>query len=250
MQHHEADSREWSPCDSRSELFPSRSRIEEANALFVALGLPKTMLIKNAEDEEELQHQLDHLFARRPSRPSSHPIEVQAVSTAKMQSFEAKELTDFKHVIYNILVDGYNNGWDPNTSLITELELTVQDQSRKGFQFNHRLDPDKRMPELYAEHVKMARLDLEDSKSIFIQDIYKYYLRACVELLGKYFQKIDKYRYLYNGDVPLFIAGGSLGEAEERMALLTSRTHKRKEDKPMPESKKSRKTCSQSKDKP
>lgn len=88
--------------------------------------------------------------------------------------------------------------------------------------------PDKKLPELYAYHIRKARLDLEDQSSIFIQDLYKFYLRACLELLGKYFQKIDKYTFLYDDDTPLFVPGTSLKQAEERMRKMRTRARKRK----------------------
>eukprot|EP01119_Soliformovum_irregulare_P000624 TRINITY_DN10448_c0_g1_i1.p1 TRINITY_DN10448_c0_g1~~TRINITY_DN10448_c0_g1_i1.p1 ORF type:complete len:284 (-),score=69.58 TRINITY_DN10448_c0_g1_i1:110-961(-) len=266
------DSSTSSSSESTSPL--SQNQIDEANALFYAFDLPEvliqspesnqlrqsleTVLLSSSDDlpsynedftiKEDLTPPMDLTDA--PTMTSSmidlKPTfndHLDLIPQQRMTMFTSAQLTDFKHVIYNLLVEGFNSGWNPNTSLILELNMIVQGRRRTGFRFNPHLDPDKKMAELYAEHVKMARLDLENQTSIFIQDIYKYYLRACVELLGKYFQKVDKYRYLYKEDVPLFIVGGSLKEAEDRMRQLTSHNRKRREDKktyPHREGKKSR----------
>ncbi len=76
----------------------------------------------------------------------------------------------------------------------------------------------------------IASLEKEDQESIFIQDLYKFYLRASVELLSKYFEKRDKYTYLYE-DIALFIAGNSLEEAEERIRNMKTRARKMKKRK-------------------
>jgi len=68
---------------------------------------------------------------------------------------------------------------------------------------------------------------LENQESIFIQDLYKFYLRAVLELLAKYFEKCDKYTFL-DDDAPLFVPGTSLKEAEARMKTMRTRARKRK----------------------
>jgi len=47
-------------------------------------------------------------------------------------------------------------------------------------------------------------------------------MRACVELMSKYFEKKDKYTYIYD-EVPLFVANETLEEAENRLKGMKSR---------------------------
>lgn len=143
----------------------------------------------------------------------------------KMEKFPVDKVSDFKHVIYNLLVDHYN---DPSsTPFVEPVTLVLDGEVRTGFRFPDAYNPDKKLPELYAQHIRRARLDMENQDSIFIQDLYKFYLRACLELLAKYFEKCDKYTFLDDG-VPLFVAGTSLKEAEVRMKTMRTRARKRK----------------------
>jgi hypothetical protein len=100
---------------------------------------------------------------------------------------------------------------------------------------------------MYVSHLKNAQLHLENQNSPLIQDLYKFYLRSCVELLSKvswvfikcldpqnlqYFEKIDKYTYLYEDEEnPLFIPGGSLEDSEMRIKNMKTRSRKRKTNK-------------------
>jgi len=93
--------------------------------------------------------------------------------------------------------------------------------------FNPKENPEKKLPELYSLHIRKARLDIQDQSSVLIQDLYKFYLRAAVELLGKYFLKRGKYTYLYD-DVHLFIPGDSLKHTEERLRAMKTRARKRR----------------------
>lgn len=136
-----------------------------------------------------------------------------------------EKVTDFKHVIYNLLVDNHNN--PEKFSFVQPCAIKEKGDTKIGFCFNEKENPDKKLPELYALHIRKARLDMEDASSVFIQDLYKYYLRACVELLSKYFEKIDKYTYLYE-DLQLFIPNGSLEEAEQRMKAMKTRSRKKR----------------------
>ena len=72
-------------------------------------------------------------------------------------------------------------------------------------------------------------MDLSNVHPELIKDIYKYYLRATVELLSKYFDKQSKYIYLYTDEEQLFIEGDSLEEADKRINQMT--THARKKRK-------------------
>jgi len=140
-------------------------------------------------------------------------------------SFPPESLQDFKHVLYNLLVEHHNN---PSSSTFLQ-PCTLEEDGviRHGFRCNATQNPEKKLPELYAQHIRKARLDCEDQSSVFIQDLYKYYLRACVELLSKYFEKRDKYTYLYD-DIPLFVPGESLEQAEERIKTMKTRARKKR----------------------
>ncbi|PRP80256.1 hypothetical protein PROFUN_12195 [Planoprotostelium fungivorum] len=147
-----------------------------------------------------------------------------------MSKFPDARVADFKHVIYNLLVDNYNNtvlGY-PDRNFVAIVEpVTYQEAGsdeppRLGFVFRDEAFPEKKLPELYSLHIRNAPLHEQDQSSIFIQDLYKYYLRSCVELLSKYFEKRGKYTFLYR-DAPLFAAGSSLQEAEQRMKQMKTR---------------------------
>jgi len=155
--------------------------------------------------------------------------EVLVPQMAPMESFPQEKVTDFKHIIYNLLVENHNSR-DQN-SFVRPCQLVDYDgEIRTGFCFNEELQPDKRLPEMYAQHIRKApKLELENQSSIFIQDLYKFYLRACVELLSKYFDKRGKYTYLYD-DTPLFVEGGSLEEAEARIKHMKTRARKKRKN--------------------
>jgi len=142
-----------------------------------------------------------------------------------MQAFPIEKVNDFKHVIYNLLVENHNS---PHKSNFVQ-PCTIEESGvmRHGFCFNEAENPEKKLPELYAQHIRKARLDQEDISSVFVHDLYKFYLRASVELLSKYFEKRDKYTYLYE-DVPLFVPNGTLEQAEERIRNMKTRARKKR----------------------
>jgi hypothetical protein len=142
-----------------------------------------------------------------------------------MASFPPEKVNDFKHVIYNLLVDNYNH--PTKHTFVQPCTLEENGVIRHGFCFNENDNPEKKLPELYAQHIRKARLDQEDISSVFVHDLYKFYLRASVELLSKYFEKRDKYTYLYE-DVALFIPGGTLEQAEERIRNMKTRARKKR----------------------
>jgi len=142
-----------------------------------------------------------------------------------IEKFPPEKVNDFKHVIYNLLVDNHNN---PHKSNFVQ-PCTIEENGviRHGFCFNEAENPEKKLPELYAQHIRKARLDQEDISSVFVHDLYKFYLRASVELLSKYFEKRDKYTYLYE-DTPLFIPNDTLEHAEERIRNMKTRARKKR----------------------
>jgi len=169
----------------------------------------------------------DQQFPAEPVAPAETavPVDVPPPRKNHMEWFPAEKVNDFKHLLYNLLADNYNNP-EVNT-LVQPFTVVEAGETRTGFRFNPLDNPERKLPELYAQHIKKARLDLEDQKSVFIQDIYKFYMRACVELMSKYFHKRDKYTYLYD-DVMLFQPGGTLEQAEKRLSAMKSRSRKRK----------------------
>jgi len=143
----------------------------------------------------------------------------------QMALFPPEKVNDFKHVIYNLLVDNFNN--PQKHSFVQPCTIEENGVVRTGFCFNENENPEKKLPELYAQHIRKARLDQEDISSVFVHDLYKFYLRASVELLSKYFEKRDKYTYLYE-DTALFIPGGTLDQAEERIRNMKTRARKKR----------------------
>jgi len=163
-------------------------------------------------------HQLPSPFVENRSDVPIPPSSSVPSSRALMRKFSQEGIIDFKHLIYNLLVDNFNDPENYTFAQPITMELP-NGVTRRGFKFNILENPEKRLPELYAKHIRKADLQKENHSSPFIQDLYKYYLRACVELLSKYFIKHDRHTFLYD-DVPLFIAGGSLEEAEYRMSKM------------------------------
>jgi len=142
-----------------------------------------------------------------------------------MQAFPIEKVNDFKHVIYNLLVENHNSPHKSN--FVQPCTMEENGVIRHGFCFNEAENPEKKLPELYAQHIRKARLDQEDISSVFVHDLYKFYLRASVELLSKYFEKRDKYTYLYE-DVPLFVPNGTMEQAEERIRNMKTRARKKR----------------------
>jgi len=163
-------------------------------------------------------------------------VQSQIQLQSKMESFSSDQVLDFKRVVYNLLVENFN---DPiNCTFVKPVTVEVTPGVFKdGFQFNELENPEKKLPELYAQHIRKAPLDKENQSSVFIQDLYKFYLRSCLELLSKYFDKKDKYTFLYD-DVSLFIPEGNLEDAEERISRMSTRQRKRNaSDKSKPQKK-------------
>jgi len=136
-----------------------------------------------------------------------------------MRKFPSNEIGDLKHVIYNLLVDNHN---DPDHC---KRVTCFSKNGRLGFQFNSLENPEKFVPEMYAFHLRGQCLEQQQKGSVLIQDLYKFYLRACVELLSKYFEKVDKWSYLYFcTGLPLFVPNEDLSEARNRLMRMKSRS--------------------------
>jgi len=157
--------------------------------------------------------------------PKMEPV---ARSPHRMKAFSAAQVSDWKHVLYNLLVESHNN--DNNTGcLVSPVEVLHAGQKRQGFSFNPNLQPRKKIAELYAHHVRKETLEQQDPKSNFTEDLYKYYLRCAYQLMCKYFMKVGPFTYVYE-EVPLFIAGESLADAEDRLRNIDTK-HRRKKKK-------------------
>lgn len=142
----------------------------------------------------------------------------------KMEKFPDDSLNDFKHIVYNLLVENHN---DPSFTLVKPIQIEVKGILRTGFQFSKDKNPEKIIPELYAKHIRKGDLREEKAQSMFIQDLYKFYMRASVELMSKYFEKRDKLTYL-DEEIPLFIPNGSFSDAEERIKKIVARTRRKR----------------------
>eukprot|EP01117_Protostelium_nocturnum_P002839 TRINITY_DN1375_c0_g1_i1.p1 TRINITY_DN1375_c0_g1~~TRINITY_DN1375_c0_g1_i1.p1 ORF type:complete len:304 (-),score=83.54 TRINITY_DN1375_c0_g1_i1:115-1026(-) len=166
-----------------------------------------------------------HHAQQQPAPPAlmvPQPMKLKSPKVERMEQFPLDQVSDFKHVIYNLLVEYHNNPETASVAFVQPLTLEENGQIRYGFMFNQKQNPEKKLPELYAYHIRKAKLELEDPNSIFIQDLYKFYLRASLELLSKYFEKRGKYMFLYE-DLPLFRIGNTLEEAEERIRNMRTR---------------------------
>jgi len=154
----------------------------------------------------------------------------------RMKQFSAAQVSDWKHVLYNLLVESHNS--DNNSGcLVCPVEVLHVGQKRQGFSFNPNLQPRKKIAELYAHHVRKETLEQQDPKSNFTEDLYKYYLRCAYQLMCKYFMKVGPFTYIYE-EVPLFIAGESLADAEDRLRNIDTK-HRRKKKKALFHSSKS-----------
>jgi len=209
-----------------TDLFPEDDVLSSPNLLFS----DSPGEVSDSDLETELlnrQTPTNELHSPRTTTPVPPPppqmIERKPINI--MEKFPLDKVSDFKHVIYNLLVDHFNN--PELVPFIEPVSLVLDGEVRTGFRFPESYNPDKRLPELYAQHIRRARLDLENQDSIFIQDLYKFYLRAVLELLAKYFEKCDKYTFL-DDDAPLFVPGTSIKEAELRMKTMRTRARKRK----------------------
>jgi len=219
------------------EMYPSAPNVNECEwTIPHNVQMPQDLYLTKVELDMHLHHSqgMGSSLTGIPGAPSGicgqlplpPPPPSNVPSYEKhMDRFPSEKVNDFKHVIYNMLVDNHNN--PKINSFIRPCTIVEDGVIRTGFCFNEEENPDKKLPEMYAQHIRKARLDLENQQSVFIQDLYKFYLRACVELLSKYFEKRDKYTYLYE-DIPLFIPNSSLEEAEERIKNMKSRARKKR----------------------
>jgi len=175
-------------------------------------------------DPNATSHITEVKTEKEPERKEHESFEVNSrqVSMVLMESFPHDKVKDWKHVIYNLLVENHNS--ETKETLVQPVEISVDGRLRRGFTFNENMDPAKRLPELYALHIRKAQLEKEDQNSVFVQDLYKFYLRACYQLLSQYFERNGQWTYLYCEEAgPLFIPNENLEQAEARLRQLGTR---------------------------
>lgn len=143
-------------------------------------------------------------------------------------------VTHWKHVIYNLLVENHNDPKNHHFCTPFHVKLAEKDnkfEGREGFRFDIKQNPPRKLAELWAFYEKGQKLEDTTLTPIFKDDLYKYYLRAALDLLAKYFIKLDKFTFLYDG-TPLFIPNGRADEAIARLKTISSRNRKKNGTKP------------------
>lgn len=229
-----------SPANNEREISPELSLSASAKSSEESFPTLRDVIqLKSRPLDFKLKFKCSNLMSTQSPQPpkeqalirSERPSEVPQPSEAKdggaarkkrlMEKFSNPN--DFKHVVYNLLVDNYNEG----SRLVEPCQVEVGGKIYQGFVFNEDMHPEKKIPELYSENIRKDRLDLLDYRCVCIQDLYKFYLRACLELLAKYFIKHGKYTFLYP-DVPLFISGGSLEDAVVRIKKIKPKKNETK----------------------
>jgi hypothetical protein len=194
------------------EIIENPAPISKPDVLQLALQLLKRPL---APLELELK--------KEGEDPMDPPMKrLKCETKQRMDSFPPAQVSDWKHVLYNLLVENHNSGDDQNT-LLKPVEVMVAGQLKRGFRINPAMQPRQLLAEMYATHVRKESLHgSQGLKPVLLQDLYKHYLRAAYQLMSKYFNKVDQWTYVY-GDIPLFVSGETLAEASDRLKLLDTK---------------------------
>eukprot|EP01119_Soliformovum_irregulare_P006096 TRINITY_DN17863_c0_g1_i1.p1 TRINITY_DN17863_c0_g1~~TRINITY_DN17863_c0_g1_i1.p1 ORF type:complete len:257 (+),score=10.08 TRINITY_DN17863_c0_g1_i1:49-771(+) len=149
--------------------------------------------------------------------------------TTQMQPFVASKTTDWKHVLYNLLVENHN-ALHPKDTLLLPIEVLVNGKWRPGFRINPELQPKIAFADLYAIHIRKEPIDELSKDCPFVQDLYKFYWRSSHQLTSKYFKKVGAWMFVYEGR-HLFIPGEKLDVAKARIKEIeTKQRRKKKED--------------------
>jgi len=212
------------PSTSLSPSFPTLKDVFEGQNKFqfsVRLKLPKEESSSSTSSKITASSSTNSVVSNSNTPTNNN------TRRKKMEKFSPEKVGDFKHVVYNLLVDNYN---DPqNGSFAHPIQIEEKGKIHYGFSFNPEMHPEKKIPELYAQYIRKDRLDVQDFRCVCIQDLYKFYFRAAMELLAKYFDKHGKYSFLYK-DVPLFVAEASLEEAANRIKQIKPKKQNVKEN--------------------
>eukprot|EP01119_Soliformovum_irregulare_P016286 TRINITY_DN4693_c0_g1_i1.p1 TRINITY_DN4693_c0_g1~~TRINITY_DN4693_c0_g1_i1.p1 ORF type:complete len:182 (-),score=10.18 TRINITY_DN4693_c0_g1_i1:163-663(-) len=137
-----------------------------------------------------------------------------------MEPFPASEVTDWKHVLYNQMVQSFN--YPELQTLVHPCHVLHQNKYELGFVINDQNNPKKRLAELFAIHNKGICLQEMGLSPGYLDDLVNYYYKCVAQIMAKYYTRIGPYTYIYDR-TPLFIAGEDLDQARERLAALASK---------------------------
>lgn len=188
--------------------------------------------IRSKEEEQETDHgynitksdmsPIPSIFKGKGEESGGDPPN--ETPTQMTRLFPPRELNDFKHILYNLLSESYSNPGGDN--FVCHVTVTYKGEQRQGFRFNPNHNPERKLAELYAQHLRKEELPARIQSEVFREDLYKFYHRACNELMLKYFWKVDNWTWVYDGE-PLFQPTDTLEIAEKRLQNLHTKSRKR-----------------------
>jgi len=199
-------------------------------------------------DEDEFSDEFDTAQFFDECSDDEEPITSlpQKEENKPMEEIPSCQVTHWKHVIYNLLVENHNESKRFNFCVPYSLRFLNDNKDlieRRGFRFDVSQNPQRKLAELWAQHEKRKKLEDTNLSPVFKDDLYKFYLRSCLDLLAKYFVKHDKYTFLYD-DIPLFVPNGSLDEALTRIKRISARSRKASKGLQLPTKPKAKKHTS------
>jgi len=198
---------------------------------FASEKYPKRALPADSSDEEDKLSKNFDVSIYLENGALEETFQDDGASDDEEEHFQMDRIPDaqvghWKHVIYNLLVDNHNNPKTHRFCVPLSTKMMVPGSPyRHGFRFDVSLNPQKRLAELWARHEKHKALEDSQLLPVFKDDLYKFYLRACLDLLAKYFIKQDKFTFYYD-EIPLFVPNGSLEDALERLKTLPAKNRK------------------------
>jgi hypothetical protein len=189
-------------------------------------------------EREEETDEMDELFDTSQfldegaSDDEGEPFSIAALSIdrTRMERIPSCQVTHWKHVVYNLLADNHNDARGHSFCSpysVRQIDKNGNLVERVGFRFDIKQNPARKLAELWAFHEKRKQLEETKLTTVLREDLYKFYLRACLDLLAKYFIKLDKFTFLYD-ETPLFVPNGSLEDALLRLKKLPARGRKSK----------------------
>lgn len=162
-------------------------------------GTPEPEIVIKKEEVEPKKELLD-AFGSLPAVEVA-PMPKKRKTSSPSYLFADDSIKNFKHVLYNLLVRKKKKRtttyffqacehFEGKKSFVSQTIIKHQGKNRCGFVLDPDMQPENRLAELYASKIRNVDLLQEDKASPLIVDIYKFYARAAVELLGKYFIKV------------------------------------------------------------
>jgi len=185
---------------------------------------------KNEQEENDLSGSMEEFTIQDDEENQEDSEELKST----MEKIPPCQVTQWKHVLYNLLVDNHNSPkvhtfCRPYTvRKLDEVIGTVVE--RKGFRFDVKQNPSKKLAEMWALYEKRKDLSVSTLPEVFKVDIYKSYLRSCLDLMAKYFEKEDKWTFLYY-ETPLFLPNETLCDGLARLKILPAKGRKDKTKK-------------------